>query len=175
VRVARGGGGQVDVGVAPGETWRHYADDGVKLVIKLDRFVDDVAATTELALPEKENGDGCAITVGRVGGEEFAAEKRRDAHELEQVGGINADIDGNGNLIAGEVLLRALREEDIFDGRGVANRGKPGAIREEQWTATVLVIELDVNHPVVILIRIGVEEYAVDNAEDRSGRADAKH
>jgi hypothetical protein len=57
----------------------------------------------------------------------------------------------------------------------VADRGKPAAIREEQWTATVFVVELDVNHAVVVLIRIRVEEDTLDNAEDGGGRADAEH
>ncbi len=75
---ARGHGGQVDVRVTPGEARWHYANDGVELVIELDRFVEDVAAATELVLPEKvaEHGDGCGITAGRVGSEEFATEER---------------------------------------------------------------------------------------------------
>ena len=95
--------GQINVGVAPREARRHYANDGVELVIELDRFVEHVPAATELVLPEKiaEHGDGSGITAGRVGGGKFAAEKRRDTHELEQIGGIKADIDRDGNLIAG--------------------------------------------------------------------------
>ena len=72
-------------------------------MIEFDRFIDDVAAAAELVLPEKvaEHGDGCGITAGRVGSGEFATEERRDAHELEQIGGKKADIDGDGNLITG--------------------------------------------------------------------------
>src|ERR1700688_2236856 len=122
-----------------------------------------------------ENGNVRGITAGVIGSEEYVPEERRHVHKLEQIGGIKTDVDGDGNLIAGEILLRSLLEEDIFDRRGVTDCGKAGAVGEEQWPATILVVELDVNHAVVILIGIGVEEDAVDNAEDGGGGADAEH
>ena len=169
--------GQVDVRVAPREARRYYTNYSVELVIELDRFVENVPAATELVLPEKiaEHRDGCGITAGRVRGRKFAAKKRRDAHKLEQIGGIETNIYRDRDLISGEILLRALLKEDILNGRSVANGGKSGAIGEEQRTPAIFVVELNVNHAVVIFVGIGVEEYAIDNAEYRCGRTDAQH
>src|SRR4029077_19762862 len=106
----------------------------------------------------------------------FATKERRDPHVVEQIRGVQADDNGNGHLIAGQILLIAACQEDIVEGRDIAQLFVTRSINGEKWSATAfLVVELDVDHAVVVSVRVGIEQYAIDNTEDSGGRADAEH
>src|ERR1700737_4172130 len=177
MRIGGRDSGNVHIGVAPSETRRYDANHSVKLMIQFNGFANDIAASTELALPEQiaEHSNAGSVPSGSIRGREFASQKRRYAHVFKEVRRVQTDIHGNRYLVPGEVLLPLLLQEDIIQGGDFSQLFVSGAIDNEKTPALVLVIELNVHHPVVVLVRIRIEQYAIDNAEDSGRGADAKH
>jgi hypothetical protein len=176
--VGIGGGniGEIDVGVAPGETRCSHADDGVEFVIELNEFPENFAVATELLLPEQitEDGDGSGCAIGDVGGRKAAAKEKRNAHKVKEIRGIGADVNGYGEIGTGQIASVAGLKEEILNGRGRAKLLSFGAVNDEEGPAAVLVLELDVDHTVVVSVRIGIQKDGVDDAESCGGGANAE-
>src|SRR5580704_6293930 len=168
---------EIDIGITPGESRGNDANNVVNLVIKFQRFPDAVTAAAKLTLPEQiaENRDRCRVAIGCIAGIEFGAEDWGNAHIFENVRRVDTHVDGNGNLGAGQVLCPVLLYKHVIY-RGDLPKLLVARARNEEEGATVgFIAQLDVDHAVVILIRIWVHENAVDHAEDGSGCADAEH
>jgi len=176
VGISGGKIGEIDVGVAPGETRGSYANDGVEPVIELNGLAENFAVATELLLPEQitEHGDGSGCAIGDVGGRKAAAKEERNAHEVEEIGGISADVNGDGEVGASEIAGVAGLKEKILNGRGRVKLLSFGAVDDEEGPAAVLVLELDVDHAVVVSVRIGIQKDGIDDAENCGGGSNAE-
>src|SRR5437763_10751479 len=66
---------------------RHDADDRVRLAIELQRSADDVGGRAKTALPESVAQDHDMAAIGSVRfAQEYTAERRPCAHDLEEIG-----------------------------------------------------------------------------------------
>jgi hypothetical protein len=91
-------------------------------VVELDGLVHDRGIAAVVPLPEllAQDGDGLRIlAVGRVGGNEVAAQERSQAEELE-VGSRHLDRDYVvGYVTARHCLVRIVGGDHILDGVGL--------------------------------------------------------
>ncbi len=177
VRIGGGQRGQIDVGIAPGETRGDDSYNGVRLVIHFDRLSNHVGARAVLALPEEiaQNGNRRGVSAGRVGGRELATKQGRHAHVVEHVWRIEADIYGDGKFLAGKIFLFFVLQEDIIDGRCLAKLLGLGAVDNQKRPTAIFIAKLHVDHAIGVFVGIWVEEYAIDHAEDGCGRSDSQH
>ena len=109
---------------------------------------------------------------------ELAADDGRDTHVVKKVRREAADIDGNRDLITGKIFLVFMLEENVVDGRHPLEFQVAGPVDEQERAAEVgliLAAHLYVDHAVGVFVGIGIEEYAIDNAKDSGGGADAEH
>src|ERR1700733_4005272 len=158
VRIGLEVAGEVNLAIAPGEAGIGNADDGVERVVKLDGFADDAGLAAILLLPEEiaEYSNGAGVAAGSVGGGELAAQQRRYAHVGEEVGRVAANIDRDGEAVAGQRLPGLVHQEHIVYGRKLLNvfefggrDGKKATVRRR------LVAKFDVNHAVGVFVGVG--------------------
>src|SRR5258708_25833094 len=164
----------IHIRIAPGEPWRRHADDGIKIVIKLDVLPDHIALSAELPLPEQgtQHGDWRGLAAGSIGYGELAPQRRRHAHVSKKIRRVLADAYRNRKLPTGQGLGPLVLHEQVVNRRCLAKFLRLCPIYEEQRSPATLVAQLDVHHPVRILIGIRIEQHSVNHAEDRSGGAD---
>jgi hypothetical protein len=145
-------------------------------VIELDGLAENVVIAAELFLPEKiaEDSDRSRCAVGDVGRREASAKEERNAHEVEEIGGISANVNRDRELIAGQIASVTGLEEEVLNRRGSVKLWGFRAVDNEKRAVSGFVAELDVHHAVGVLIRIGVKQNGVDDAENGGGGADAE-
>src|SRR3984957_19554013 len=177
MRIGGGQTWQIHVGIAPSETRRDDADNCVGGVVQLDRLPDYIRTGSVLPLPEKvaQDGDWRGVAAGSVGRRELTPKQRRDAHVIEHVWRIKADIYGDGKFFAGEIFAFFVLQKNVIDRGSLANLVGLAAVDHEQRSAAIFVAELDVHHAFGVFVWIGIEEDSIDDAEDRSGRANSEH
>src|SRR5215217_7451572 len=89
LRIGRYGKRQINVGVVPGEPWRHDSEDCVRLSIQFERLADDSSVAIEVASPEEMADDDEAGRRGRLRNVLLGprpAEHRRYPEVLKSVG-----------------------------------------------------------------------------------------
>src|SRR5207244_2038972 len=109
-----------------------------------------------------------------VGWREVASQQRRHAHIGEQVRGIQSDLNRDRKFLPGEVLLQIPHQKHVIEESALSKVLILRAIDKQEWPAARFVPQLDVYHSIRIFVRIGIEEDAIDHAEDDSGRANSE-
>ena len=66
-------------------------------------------------------------------------------------------------------------QKGILDGGGFEDFLGLRAVDDEQRTAAILIFQLDVDHPLCVLVGVGIEEHTVNHAEDSGCCPDAEH
>jgi hypothetical protein len=86
-------------------------------VVQLDCLADDAGLAAVLLLPEEITGNGYGARVAIVsgGGVELAADESRHSHVCKQVGGVAADVDRDGEVVACERRSVLIHQKNIVD------------------------------------------------------------
>src|SRR5437868_12326183 len=98
------------------------------------------------------------MAAGGVGGAKFATDKRRNSHVFKQIRRIYPHLDCDRNLVASEIFAAVILKKNIVKGGQLAQVLVAGCVDLQQAAAAVLVIHLDVDHAIVVFVRVGVEE-----------------
>ena len=153
-----------------------HADHGHRLTVHEEPAADDAGIGAEAADPEVVGQDRHGRDAGTVvAGAGEPAEHRGEAHDVEEVAGDEADLDGGHVGIAPQhgVPGRVLR--DIGERRRArAEVAYLGDGEEHVLAAEPVGRVAEVDQPVAVAMGQRLEQHAAHDAEDRGGGADAE-
>jgi hypothetical protein len=167
--------GNPDVRRMPRETCRHHRHDRPRLPVENHGAADDARIAAEETDPRAMPEDGDRRRVRNdIRGGDGAAEKRRQAHELEEVGRDRDAADVLTLIAHHQEHAGASRADDILeDGALIAVGEELGNVEELAGPAD-RIVHGHVHEPIGIRIGERIQQDVVDDAVDDGRCADAE-
>src|SRR5260370_2007878 len=175
---AAGFRGNPHIGIAPAETWGHYADEGALRAVEDEGFVDEFRIAAEAGDPgfgaDDENWRGSGLVIS---GLRDPAKISRHTKEFKSAGGDEVAVEAlravagavkNVETVIGDDAVKDMILRDIVEEFGTGESGATSGL------ISLGVVDLDGNEAGSVGIRKRLHQDIFDHAKDGGGRADAE-